>query len=52
MVVSSGGNRKDSKVLKKIFKVGWMGIWRVKVATGWGFLRIFFEYNFILVEGR
>lgn len=51
LVVSSGGSRTDSEVLKNP-ETEWMGAHSVKAVVGRGILRIFSEHNFILAKGR
>ena len=51
LVLSSGSNKEDSKVLKD-GKPGWMGNPSTKAVLGQGSMKIFFEYNFILARGR
>lgn len=51
LVLNSGSNKEDSKVLKD-GKPGWMGNHSTKAVLGQCSMKIFFEYNFILARGR
>lgn len=51
LVVSSGGSRADSEILKNP-ETEWVRAQSVKAVAGRGFLRIFSEHNFILANGR